>query len=335
MPQFVPPRLLRGPHAQSLFASIGLRRILVRHSSAELLAGSEDLIIDCGEDVRLLIHHTPPRDAGKRQVAVLIHGWEGSAASTYMLSMATQLWQAGYRVVRLNLRDHGDSHQLNEGIFHSCRLAETIGAVNWIQSAFPDEALFLGGVSLGGNFSLRIAAVASQSGLRIQQVVAICPVLDPAQTIEALDLGLFAYRVYFMRKWRRSLELKKAAFPGLYDFSNLERFSTLRSMTDYFVRHYTDFSDLETYLGGYALTGDRLAGLNVPAKMLLADDDPVVPIRGLEGIASSACLQIETREFGGHCGFIDGYGLQSWSDRFLVEAFNAAEYDRAGPPDSG
>jgi predicted alpha/beta-fold hydrolase len=329
MAQFVPARLLRGPHAQSFFAAMGLRRIHVRRLSAGLLASSEDQIIDCGSNVRLLIHHTRPRDAGKRQVAVLIHGWEGSASSTYMLSVATQLWDAGYRVIRLNLRDHGDSHNLNEGIFHSCRLAETIGAVKWVQSTFPDEALSLGGISLGGNFSLRIAASAPQSGLRIQQVVAICPVLDPAQTIQALDLGLSAYRVYFMRKWKRSLKLKKAAFPGLYDFSNLEQFKTLRGMTDYFVRYYTEFPNLETYLEGYALTGDRLASLNVPATMLLAIDDPVIPIKGLTGIASSACLRIETSEFGGHCGFIEGYGLQSWSDRFLVNAFIASEQSSA------
>jgi predicted alpha/beta-fold hydrolase len=63
--------------------------------------------------------------------------------------------------------------------------------------------------------------------------------------------------------------------------------------------------------------------------MLLAIDDPVIPIKGLTGIASSACLRIETSEFGGHCGFIEGYGLQSWSDRFLVNAFIASEQSSA------
>ena len=38
-------------------------------------------------------------------------------------------FDADYDVARLNLRDHGDSHHLNDEIFHSCRIAEVVGAV--------------------------------------------------------------------------------------------------------------------------------------------------------------------------------------------------------------
>ena len=242
--------------------------------------------------------------------------------STYILSLAAHLWNGGYRVIRLNLRDHGDSHHLNEGIFHSCRLAEAVGAVKWVQSRFPNDTLLLGGYSLGGNFALRIAAGALNSGLRIHRVVAVCPVLDPARTLKAADQGLSAYRRYYLRRWRQSLMRKKAAFPDLYDFKNLESFNYLEEMTDYFVRNYTEFPNLETYLNGYALTGDRLAGVSVPSTMLLVDDDPVIPIEGLEEVNTSKMLRIERNPFGGHCGFINGYGLRTWLDNYF---FNALE----------
>ena len=249
--------------------------------------------------------------------------------STYVLSVAAVLWRAGYRVIRLNLRDHGDSHHLNEDIFHSCRLGEAVGAIKWVQATFPDEALLLGGFSLGGNFSLRIAATARVSGLRIERVVAVCPVLDPAQTMEALDFGLAIYRSYFIRKWRRSLMRKQEAFPALYDFSKLERFNSLREMTDFFVRNYTEFPDLETYLNGYTLTGDRLADLDVPSTMLLADDDPVIPVRGLNGMSTPKSLRIEKSRFGGHCGFVAGYGLSSWLDHYFLGAFELTPGNRS------
>jgi predicted alpha/beta-fold hydrolase len=289
-----------------------------------MLADSRDEVVDCGNDVRLLLHHTPPRSGEPQQVVVLIHGWEGSANSTYLLSAATRLSQAGYRIVRINLRDHGNSHHLNEGMFHSCRLTEVVGAVRWVQETFPDEAILLVGFSLGGNFSLRIAAKAVDEQLKIKQVIALCPVLDPKQTMIALDEGWLGYRMFFIRKWRYSLEKKKAAFPDIYDFSNLKRFNTLRSMTNYFVQRYTEFPDLESYLNGYSLTGERLAGLTVPAKILVANDDPVIPASDLERIARPSCLTVDRSEYGGHCGFLSGYRLNGWLDQYVLDVVDSA-----------
>ena len=319
MIDFTPPRLMRGPLAQSFIANLGPRRFRVLSNAAATLANSRDEIADCGDDVHLLLHHTPPRTGELRQVGILIHGWEGSAKSTYLLSAATRLSQAGYRIIRINLRDHGDSHHLNKGMFHSCRLAEVIGAVRWVQKTFPDEAMFLVGFSLGGNFALRVAVKAVEEQLKIKQVIALCPVLDPKQTMVALDEGWLGYRTFFIRKWRYSLKKKKAAFPNIYDFSNLKRFSTLRSMTNYFVQQYTEFPDLESYLSGYALTGERLAGLTVPSTILLANDDPVIPAAGLERIARPRCLRIDRSQFGGHCGFLSGYRLNSWLDQYILD----------------
>lgn len=326
MTEFMPPRLIRGPLLQSFLANIGPRRNYVVSNAATMLAESQDEIVDCGDDVRLLLHHTPPRTPGRRQVVILIHGWEGSANSTYLLSAATRLWRAGYRIVRLNLRDHGDSHHLNQGMFHSCRLAEVVGALQRVQEMYPKEDISLVGFSLGGNFSLRIAAVAVPEMLNIRHVVAICPVLDPRQTMIALDSGWLGYRYYFIRKWRISLEKKKSVFPDVYDFTNLSRFTTLRSMTDYFVQRYTEFPDLETYLNGYALTGGRLAQLTVPATVLVADDDPVIPVADALRVADTRSLFVEHSEYGGHCGFLPGFGFDSWLDEYIFRSLGPDEH---------
>ena len=319
MESFIPPRLLRGRHVQSVLGNIGPRRRWAHFAARGLIAACRNEIIDCGAGVRLLCQHTPPPADRSEGIAVFIHGWEGNSNSTDLLSAATKAWNAGYRVVRLNLRDHGDTHALNEELFHSCRLDEAIGAVRWIQQAFPGERLYLCGFSLGGNFSLRIAAQACGEGLEIAGVVAVCPVLDPAHSMAALDNGAFIYRRHFIRRWRTSLEKKKAAFPHRYDFSRLERFDTLTEMTDYFVRHYTEFPDLHEYLRGYALTDGRLRQLQMPARILLAEDDPVIPIADIDRVAVSAHLQIVRSRYGGHCGFIGGYDLQGWVDGYIVD----------------
>jgi hypothetical protein len=94
-------------------------------------------------------------------------------------------------------------------------------------------------------------------------------------------------------------------------------------MTNYFVQRYTDFPDLESYLNGYSLTGERLEGLRVPSTILLANDDPVIPVADIERIANPTCLMIDRSEFGGHCGFVSGYRLNGWLDQYILAAIDS------------
>jgi predicted alpha/beta-fold hydrolase len=107
---------LRHHHVQSIYPSLPLRRPGVERRAASLRQASRELLVDCGEGVRLLALAARQVDAGRApadRVAILLHGWEGSADSLYLLSVGQLLFDAGYDVVRLNLRDHGDSHHLN------------------------------------------------------------------------------------------------------------------------------------------------------------------------------------------------------------------------------
>jgi predicted alpha/beta-fold hydrolase len=313
---FLPPPLLRNADVQASLASSGFRRRRIEAAAAPLLAAAREELVECRDGARLQAWHTPPAGAGGRTV-VLLHGWEGSARSVHVVSAATALWRRGFRVVRVNMRDHGDTHHLNRGIFHSCRLDEMIDAVRWVRERFPGDDLGLAGFSLGGNFALRIAAAAGPE-LRLRRAVAVCPVLDPAETMAALDRGPLIYRLYFLIKWRRSLERKAELFPDEYQFGSLRRFRSLTAMTDFFVTRYAGFPDLASYLQGYAVTGDRLAGLAVPSHLLLADDDPVIPPDTVARVAASPQLRIERSRFGGHCGFVQDFRLSTWLDDYLV-----------------
>jgi hypothetical protein len=88
------------------------------------------------------------------------------------------------------------------------------------------------------------------------------------------------------------------------------------------VRTSTEFPSLEAYLDGYALTGSRLAGLRVPARLLLAQDDPIIPAVDLGRLARPDGLEIVSTRYGGHCGFIDRMRAASFADRMVVEQFD-------------
>ncbi len=287
-----------------------------------LLAASEELLLDCGDGVKLQALHSSQAKRGRdpgRKLAVLLHGWEGSADSTYLLSLASSLFTAGLEVVRLNLRDHGATHHLNRDLFHSCRLPEVTGAVRALAAKFPGLPMILAGFSLGGNFMLRVAAHSEARHLPLERVIAISPVLDPAVTLLTLERGLPVYHSYFVRKWCRSLSRKQQAWPDHYDFEELLRIRNLREMTRQLVLSHTEYPTMDEYLAGYAITGDRLTTLAAPATLLTSLDDPIIAHGDLSRIARAPQLQVVTTEHGGHCGFIETLGDSSWVDTQVVE----------------
>ncbi len=337
---FRPPAWLGNRHVQSILPSLAVRRSRLARRLRPVREASRALLLDCGDGVRLQAFHASHAsnggsalagaaagapDPARSRVAVLLHGWEGSADSVYVLSLAQLLYERGFEVLRLNLRDHGDTHHLNRGLFHSCRLPEVIGALRCVQARFAGAPLHLAGFSLGGNFMLRVAAQAEEAGLDIARVVAVSPVLDPEATLDALEYGFRAYHGYFIRKWTRSLRLKQSAWPGEYDFSELLRMASLRRMTGELVRRFTEFASLKDYLRGYAIVGPRLAHLRVPATLIVALDDPIIPARDLERLAPSAALRVVATRRGGHCGFLDRLSTWTWAERRA-----AAELDGAG-----
>jgi hypothetical protein len=318
---FAPPAWLRNPHLQSIVPSLPLRRPQVTQRCRGLVEASVAEVIDCGDDVRLLAHRATQAALGRpgsRRLVVLLHGWEGSSGSLYVLTLGQRLLEHGYDVVRLNLRDHGDSHHLNPGLFHSCRIAEVVGAVQRLQSLFPGQRPSLVGFSLGGNFCLRVGARAAAAGLDIEQIVAVCPVLDPEHTLMRLERGWALYRQYFVWKWRRSLRRKQAAWPRLYDFGDALRLRTLTEMTDHLVCTYGGFASLREYLRGYAIVDDALATLTVRSRIIAAADDPIIPAADLGRLARPPSLRITRTSLGGHCGFYEGGRDGTWLEREVL-----------------
>lgn len=327
MNHYHPPTLFKNPHIQSVFSSTGPRKLLVRNRSRQLLADSSKHILDCGDGVRLQGSYAS-RPANDKGLIIMIHGWLGCDESLYVLSASHRLYAEGYNIFRLNLRDHGDTDHLNKDLFNSSRIDEVVNAVKAIQKQFPSEHNFLAGYSLGGNFSLRVAARASVNAIALDKVVAICPVINPLKTNRNLNEGPALYHNYFRNKWRRSLLKKINHFPEYTYDKVLKSMRTLDEMNAYFVPNHTAYDDVNEYLMGYTLGGDQLATLDQPCHIISSQDDPVIAAEDLQELADTPNLQIELTEFGGHCGYLSDWRLNSWVDTRLLELFAAATQDK-------
>jgi predicted alpha/beta-fold hydrolase len=122
------------------------------------------------------------------------------------------------------------------------------------------------------------------------------------------------YSRYFIRKWKRSLEIKQRSFPNEYDFSDLCALDDLQAMTDLLVRKHSEFADLNAYLTGYSLVHGALASLEIPVNVIASLDDPIIPSQDWAELARIPNLTLELTRYGGHCGFMRGFAKSSWVD---------------------
>ena len=319
LPAFEPPKALRNCHLQSILGNSGPRSWLVNNRCEPMLSRTQLLLLNGGKGAKLLAAFNRSTRKNEKLV-VLLHGWEGSSESTYILSAAYRLLQHGFNVLRVNLRDHGNSHHLNYALFNSTLTHEVTGAILDFQRAEPHQNNYLAGFSLGGSFTLRMAAD-SGGELSLNSAVSICPPVDPAHAMDKLMSGGI-YHDHFFQKWRRSLQYKLNYYPELGYQDALPQCDSLRMLNDFFVPNFTPYDTPENYFAAYAITGDRLSQLVVPAYLITSNDDPIAPVTDIELINRPPALKVEITEFGGHCGFIENYRLESWADTRLVQIFN-------------
>ncbi len=311
---FKPPRYLQNPHLQTLLNSQGPRKLRARRILKKLV--SKTLTLQAEDGTRLLAnldHAAVNRSA----LVILLHGWEGSSRSSYIVTTAARLLAQGFDVLRVNLRDHGGSHHLNPELFNSTRSPEVASALQSFLCGHAYEHIFLAGFSLGASFALRIAAdVGIELGLNA--CIAVCPPTDPARAMNAMR-GFYAYERYFFRRWHRSLQHKLRCFPQLDYAAELASAKSLEDLNQMFIPRYTIYDEVDDYYAAYALVGGRLSSMALPAYLIAAEDDPIISVDDLKRIDPIDTLHIETSRHGGHCGFIENLAARSWVETRMLQ----------------
>ena len=311
---FCPPIWMRSAMAQTVLASQKFRK-----SGLHLMEQvAEQRILTCrdaqGESVKLMGQYS--RAVNPRALMILLHGWEGSQDSTYVISHARFLYEQGVSIFRLNYRDHGPTHHLNEGIFNSTLFPEVFDAVQQTSEG-EDVPVFLIGFSLGGNFALRIARTLKEKSIpNLKHIISVSPVIDPVAAAPIVDINPLIRR-YFLKKWSSSLVKKQAAFPDLYDFGDVSRFKTVAQMSESFLPKYTEFAAPDDYFRAYALAADDLADCETPISLIMAKDDPVLPGEDVLSLKLNDSSRLFYLNHGGHNGFFNSLRGPTWYDSYV------------------
>lgn len=286
-----------------------------------MLEASEEEILVTPEGIRLEGHASQGKGDVSRGLAIILPGWEGSANSTYMVCMGRYLYRAGYSVYRLNYRDHGDTHHLNEGIFHGALLSEVADAVSQVAGRNQGGPVYLIGFSLGGNFALRLARMEIS---QVRRIFTVSPVLNPLASTRKLDDNPF-FRAYFREKWIRSLRRKEALYPHRYNFTEVYSESSIMAMSEAILSRYSDFPSIEAYFDQYTLTPAKLEAVRVPAHIITSLDDPVVADGPYDAYYELDSVYLSIQRRGGHVGFIGPLLRTSWYEKVILKLMNADE----------
>jgi len=275
---FIPPLWMRSAMVQTGLASLKFRKRGI--TALERKAQTDIMTTPDGVKLKAV---TSESEDETRPVFIFIHGWEGSSESTYVVAAARRVFEKGCAVVRLNLRDHGDTHALNEGAFYATLFDEVFDAVEMICGRYKNRPVILTGFSLGGNYTLRVARRLAKSPIdNLAHLIAVSPVIDPPSSNPSLDNNRII-RSYFLKKWKRSMQLKQAAFPELYNFDAIMDMTDIMAMTEIVIPQYTDYADAMTYFSSYALG--------------------VVPMALCKTLVLNSQSQLLMWRYGGHNGF--------------------------------
>ncbi len=280
------------------------------------------MVIDTGTGARLLAGYSPQKNNSSKGLVLLLHGWEGSINSAYILSAGKYLFENGYSVFRLNFRDHGNSHHLNEGLFYATLIDEVFQAVKTASQIESDSHLFIAGFSLGGNFALRIGQMCSKEPVKkLRYIFCISPVINPDKATDAIDRNTMI-RKYFLFKWRRSLSLKQKLFPEKYDFRDIISLNSCRSITDRLIERYSSFNTTDEYFSSYSIRNETINGIGIPATIISSEDDPVIPVYDFYSLNIKAPVNLVIHRYGGHNGFIEDFALNCWYEKKMLQLFD-------------
>jgi predicted alpha/beta-fold hydrolase len=312
---FKPHPVFTSGHAQTLAAYHWPRRFRMRYHRMD-----EARIFETEPGVQLLAHCRWQKNRHSHPTVLLIHGLEGSSISVYMLGTAEKAFDAGFNVVRLNLRTCGNTEHLTPTLYHGGLIGDLRAVLHELIEKDKLPRIFMVGFSLGGNMSLMLAGEdVVRLPSELKGVCAISPTIDLKSCQDAIELRAnWLYMQSFVRSMRKRVRRKGKFFPERYNTNGLTRLRTIRDFDERYTIVEGGYKSVEEYYER-ASSIRVLSQITTPALMIHAQDDPFVPFYPFRhpAIAENPYLIFLAPEHGGHVGFLGAETIGE--DRFWVE----------------
>jgi len=336
--EFVPALGLTNGHLQTILGNMRPRKFSI------LAAPCEPLEFQPEADVRITGYAHWQRSTGARSdvagTVILIHGLEGSANGSYILGTASKAYAAGFNVIRMNVRNCGQTEHLTPHLYHSGLTSDLSFVVSQVISREDQTPVVLIGFSMGGNQVLKLAGEWGDSAPgTVAGICAVSPPIDLAACSRAIARRRnWLYEHRFLRSLKQKMRRKEQLYPTRYSTENLDQ-----------VRSLWDFDEVTAPLNGFgdaldyytrASSQSLLHRIRVPALIIHAQNDPFIPFEPFQqqGIESNPWITLLVPHSGGHVAFCGRRQLaedRAWAEnrciefaRFAREQYFNAEIDR-------
>jgi uncharacterized protein len=279
---------------------------------------AEPRLYGVNAQTKILVHEHQPQSIPRGQI-IFLHGLEGSSEAGYIQSFAQEALLRGFGVHRANFRTCGGTEELCETMYHSGLTSDTKFVLEDLQKRNLGP-LFVAGFSLGGNVALKLAGELGATDL-IAGVCAVSTPIDLAMAVRTLDKpGNLLYARRFLKRLRERVHRKSRLAPDLYSAEGLDTVKTIWSFDDRFTAPLFGFGSAANYYATQSAVG-YLDAIRVPALLIAAKDDPLVPFEmyGHPAFINNPALTLLAVEHGGHLGFISRQRPRFWLDGIALD----------------
>ncbi len=310
---FSPPPWLPGRHLQTIVPSF---------LNAPEMGGLEEIrVVPVGEGTAVRVHVARPAGTARGTV-LLVHGMGGSASSPYVRRTASHALGMGWAVVRMNMRNCGRTDALARTLYNAGQWADVARVIEDLDAASLPRPLAAAGFSLGGNVVLLYAG-RTGTACGADAVAGVNPPVDLERCCSQLERrSNLLYQVHFTRLLCRQIRRVRRVRPLPGPEASLPRIRTVRRFDNWFTAPDAGFPSAETYYAGSS-AAPYLASVRVPALVLSAANDPIVPVgmfeshrrKGLRG------LVFAHPQRGGHLGYWQSREPRFWAARAVLDFF--------------
>lgn len=264
--------------------------------------------------------HRPLAETG-RPLAILVHGLSGSQDSIYLRRSACHLLQAGYSVLRFNLRGAGPSGPLCRLSYHAGRSEDLHAALMQLDGRLAGRGLLAVGYSMGGNLLLKYLGEQGRRALFLGAVSVSAPVLPKQAQLRIMHRRNAAYHRHLLEAVKQDFGRPASAIPDELR-SLMPAIRTIYEFDDRVVAPVNGFVDAEDY---YARTASfpLLERIAVPTLVIHARNDPWIPAAPylqFDWKRNPKLLPLLPRG-GGHVGFHALGHAAPWHDRCTLSFF--------------
>jgi uncharacterized protein len=294
---------LTNPHFMTIAGAVWPRQKEI----ATLLAPSRGRLFAVAPHSKILAYCSIDLHPKDRPTLLIVHGLEGSSSSPDILSLAAKAISAGMNVVRMNLRNCGNTLHLSPTLYNAGNSSDVLAVVEELRERDGLTNIFLAGYSLGGNIVTKLGGELAERGPElIKGICAISPAIELSICVGAMEQGFnWIYEKRFLHSLKDKIRQKHKLFPQVFTLEHLKKIKSVRQFDDLYTAPDGGFSGSAEY---YARCSAMrvIDKIDVPTLIITAKDDPLVPFQTFASAKlQNPLIMLLAPDYGGHAGFIN------------------------------